>query len=102
MNKRERKVRRILHREHTKILGGKGKADKLRREAADLRYRHDLCRCSDDERYYPSHEAADKDKTPAAICADCGKKKLLNKIIGTGAPLPEGIDPMTALTRLLR
>jgi hypothetical protein len=102
MNKRERKIRRILHRTRTKLLGGRAKADQLRRQAANLRIQHDLCRCGDDERYYPSHEAADSDLSPAAVCGECGKKKLLHKIVCQGDNPPSGRDLMIATARLLK
>jgi hypothetical protein len=75
-NKHERKIKRVKHRGHTKLLGGKHQADKLRRDAADLRTHHDLCLCRDEEKHYLNEEEASADKSPPVVCGDCGKPKL--------------------------
>jgi hypothetical protein len=100
---KRKKINRIAHRAHTKLLGGKQKADRLRCDAADLRIQHGLCRCGDQEKFYPNQNEADADKTPNAICEECGKPKLRVVVIGD-KPLPERdqIAAHTALTDLLR
>lgn len=75
---------RYIHQAHTKLLGGKRKAARLRREAADLREQHGLCLCSDEEKIFASHAEADADKSPAVICHDCGKQKLRVIVVRTG------------------
>ena len=87
-NKHKKRIKRVVHREHTKLLGGKPKADKFRRAAADLRFQHSLCPCGDEEKHYLSEEEADADKTPNVICDECGKPKLRVAVIA-GVPLCE-------------
>jgi hypothetical protein len=98
-NKHKKKIKRIAHRGHNQLLGGKQKADRLRCAAADMRIRRGLCRCADDERYYTDAASAAKDESPPVTCSVCGLAQLRVKII-TGKPPSE--DQQLAFKNLLK
>ena len=60
-----------------------------RDEAFLLRMENDLCLHSDDERVYQSAEARDQDEKPATVCDECGKERLIVRILADG---PVGAD----------
>jgi len=88
MNKRQRRINRILRRAHTRLLGSKREAGPLRVLAANKRREHGLCEHSDEEKFYLSSEEVPGDKSPAVICEECGKPKLRVAIV-TDKPTSE-------------
>lgn len=81
MKSERRRAKRAMRRAVAKIAG-KRHADQLRSTANAARRSHDLCLCSDDERYYATQAEADNDRSPAKVCGDCGKKKLRINYLG--------------------
>jgi hypothetical protein len=50
-------------------------------EARRKRAQHDLCQHSDDGRAYLTYEASAADERPARICEQCGKQRLVTKVV---------------------
>lgn len=74
-----RRLKGRIRKSHTKLMGGKSEAEKLRIQAANLRIEHDLCRCPNgDEEIAVSSEAEKLEaaKLPPSVCDACGKRRL--------------------------
>ncbi|MGH9755439.1 MAG: hypothetical protein ACREA2_21890 [Blastocatellia bacterium] len=95
---KRKKFKRIIRKTHTRFLNdcATRRADDLRREASDLRYRFDLCRHADDERNYTSSEEAQADmESPPVVCEICRKEKLRVQLV-TPRPIAEAIEDTAA------
>lgn len=77
MNRKKKALRRKMM---AYASGDRNALAKTKARAARIRAQLDLCKCSDNERFYSSEEEAQNDQAPPITCA-CGKQKLIVRLI---------------------